>query len=31
VGYRLSREEIVRQIKDAGYEARQRDQVYRFV
>ena len=31
VGYRLSREEIVRQIKDAGYEARQRDHVYQFV
>ena len=28
VGYRLSREEIVRQIEDAGYEARQRDHVY---
>jgi cyclic dehypoxanthinyl futalosine synthase len=31
VGFRLSREEIVRQITDAGYEARQRDQVYQFV
>jgi cyclic dehypoxanthinyl futalosine synthase len=31
VGFRLSREEIVRQIEDAGYEARQRDQVYRLV
>jgi len=28
VGFRLSREEIVRQIEDAGYEARQRDHVY---
>ena len=31
VGYRLSREEIVRQIEDAGYEARQRDHVYRLL
>jgi cyclic dehypoxanthinyl futalosine synthase len=29
VGFRLSREEIVRQIRDAGYEARQRDHLYR--
>ena len=28
VGFRLSQEEIVRQIKDAGYEARQRDHLY---
>ena len=31
VGFRLSREEIVRQIEDAGYEARQRDHVYRLL
>jgi cyclic dehypoxanthinyl futalosine synthase len=31
VGFRLSREEIVRQIKDAGYEARQRDHVYKLL
>jgi cyclic dehypoxanthinyl futalosine synthase len=31
VGFRLSREEIVRQIIDAGYEARQRDHLYRLV
>jgi cyclic dehypoxanthinyl futalosine synthase len=31
VGFRLSREEIVRQIKDAGYEARQRDHLYRLL
>lgn len=29
VGYRLSQEEIVRQITTAGYEARQRDHLYR--
>jgi cyclic dehypoxanthinyl futalosine synthase len=28
VGFRLSREEIVRQIEDAGYAARQRDHLY---
>ncbi len=31
VGYRLSREEIIRQIQGAGYQARQRDHVYRLV
>jgi cyclic dehypoxanthinyl futalosine synthase len=31
VGFRLSREEIVRQIEDAGYEARQRDHLYRLL
>ena len=29
VGFRLSREEIVRQIQGAGYQARQRDHLYR--
>jgi cyclic dehypoxanthinyl futalosine synthase len=31
VGFRLSREEIVRQINDAGYEAQQRDHLYRLL
>jgi cyclic dehypoxanthinyl futalosine synthase len=31
VGFRLSREEIVRQITEAGYEARQRDHVYQSI
>jgi cyclic dehypoxanthinyl futalosine synthase len=31
VGFRLSREEIVRQITDAGYAPRQRDHVYNLV
>ncbi len=31
VGFRLSREEIVRQIADAGYQPRQRDHVYRLL
>jgi cyclic dehypoxanthinyl futalosine synthase len=31
VGFRLSREEIVRQIEDAGYEARQRDHLYKLL
>ncbi len=31
VGFRLSREEIERQITTAGYEARQRDHVYQFI
>jgi cyclic dehypoxanthinyl futalosine synthase len=31
VGFRLSGEEIVRQITDAGYEARQRDHLYRLL
>ncbi len=31
VGFRLSREEIVRQITDAGYEPRQRDHVYNLI
>ena len=31
VGFRLSREEIVRQIEDAGYEARPRDHLYRLL
>ena len=31
VGFRLSREEIVRQIEDAGYQARQRDHLYRLL
>jgi len=31
VGFRLSREDMVRLITDAGYTARQRDQIYRVV